>query len=127
MIDGSEGFGGEVEVTEEQIAQELGGLVPADKKAAVARKVTHMIRRVHQGPLPAPDDFAGYEHVLPGSADRIVGLTEREQAHRHKMEGRMVLGEYGIRFAGQFAAVFALLVLACLIAFCAYDQFQLQE
>lgn len=115
------GFGGgEIEVTEEQIAQELGGLVPADKKAAVVRKVTRMMQRSHQGPLPAPDDFAHYNQTLPGGAERIMRLTEREQAHRHKMETRLVSGEYGTRYVGQIAAILALAMLVSLVGFCAY-------
>lgn len=34
------------------------------------------------GPLPPPSMYGEYERVLPGSADRIMGMTEREQAHR---------------------------------------------
>ena len=31
--------------------------------------------------------YGEYERVLPGSADRIMGMTEREQAHRISIEG----------------------------------------
>ena len=34
-----------------------------------------------RGPLPAASEFAGYERVLPGAADRILAMAEREQAH----------------------------------------------
>lgn len=30
----------------------------------------------HSGPLPAVQDFSGYESVLPGSADRIIKMAE---------------------------------------------------
>ncbi len=38
------------------------------------------------GPLPAPEILAAYDEVLPGLAERIVRLTEREQQHRHELE-----------------------------------------
>ena len=31
----------------------------------------------HRGPLPTPDDFAAYEKVVPGGAERILALAER--------------------------------------------------
>ena len=34
---------------------------------------------MHQGPLPPAADFAAYNKVLPGSADRILMMAEREQ------------------------------------------------
>lgn len=30
----------------------------------------------HQGPLPLASEFAAYERVLPGSADRIIAMAE---------------------------------------------------
>ncbi len=39
-----------------------------------------------EGPLPAADEFADYERVLPGAADRILRMAEAEQQHRHQME-----------------------------------------
>lgn len=38
---------------------------------------THLL--VHQGPLPPAADFAAYNKALPGSADRILQMAEREQ------------------------------------------------
>lgn len=31
----------------------------------------------HQGPLPLATEFAAYENVLPGSADRIITMAEK--------------------------------------------------
>lgn len=31
----------------------------------------------HSGPLPAPQTLAGYESVLPGSAERILVMAEK--------------------------------------------------
>ena len=42
------------------------------------------------GPLPSPRDFQRYEEILPGAANRILELAERQQAHNHRQE-EMVL------------------------------------
>jgi uncharacterized membrane protein len=41
---------------------------------------------MHQGPLPAPQDLFAYDQYLPGTADRIIAMAEREQAHRMNQE-----------------------------------------
>lgn len=40
----------------------------------------------YSGPLPRPDDFAQFERVHPGAADRILKMAEEQAAHRQKME-----------------------------------------
>ena len=39
-----------------------------------------------QGPLPAAAELERYEHILPGAADRIIGMAERQAAHRQRLE-----------------------------------------
>ena len=43
-----------------------------------------------EGPLPPPDILAGYESVLPGSAERILQLAEQESAHRRDLVASVV-------------------------------------
>jgi uncharacterized membrane protein len=42
------------------------------------------------GPLPSPDALFGYDQALPGTADRIITLAEREASHRHSLEQRLL-------------------------------------
>lgn len=42
--------------------------------------------KAHSGPLPAPEDLARYDDLLPGAAERIFAMAEREQNHRLSME-----------------------------------------
>ena len=44
-------------------------------------------RRNPEG-LPSPEILEAYDTVMKGSADRIVGMFEREQNHRHAWELR---------------------------------------
>ena len=38
------------------------------------------------GPLPPPEFFRAYEDTLPGAADRILAMAERQQEHRQSQE-----------------------------------------
>lgn len=40
----------------------------------------------YKGPIPSPDMFKAYEEVLPGSADRILTMSENQSKHRQEME-----------------------------------------
>lgn len=37
----------------------------------------------YSGPLPHPSHFSEYNKILPGSANRILSMAEKEQNHRH--------------------------------------------
>ena len=38
------------------------------------------------GPLPSARELAEYDEILPGAADRIITMTERQSAHRQELE-----------------------------------------
>lgn len=46
----------------------------------------------YAGPLPPPEQFRGYENVLPGSADRILKMAESQATHRQHIEKVAVEG-----------------------------------
>lgn len=55
--------------------------------------------------------------MLPGLAERIVRLTEREQKHRHEVVTLAVKRASRLRERGQMLGIFA---LALMLAFCAF-------
>ena len=59
----------------------------------VAAQIVRSERAVFQGPLPPPEVLAGYEATLPGAADRILKLAERQAAHRQALEATVVAGD----------------------------------
>lgn len=80
--------------------------IQKEEKAEIQLKrvVAEVMQSEFSGPIPPPSIIKGYEEVLPGSADRIIGMAERQSAHRQAMEQRMVLIEardslLGILFA----------------------------
>jgi uncharacterized membrane protein len=65
----------------------------------------HSIERVerrleYSGPLPHPEILGGYEKVLPGSADRIFKMAEKQLDHRISNENKLVNAENQIRLFG---------------------------
>lgn len=66
--------------------REMDALVsklPDEKKLELLRVLKHSrIETTFPGPLPAPNDFRKYNEVLPGAADRILSMAEREQVIR---------------------------------------------
>lgn len=54
-----------------------------------------------QGPLPPPAVLAEYNSVLPGAADRIIGMAERQSSHRQDLERNVVNGNIRAEGVGQ--------------------------
>jgi uncharacterized membrane protein len=66
----------------------------------------------YQGPLPTSREFAGYEQTLPGAADRILAITEKEAEHRRKNQEKLT--NAAIKYSGRgqiFALVISILAL----------------
>ncbi|WP_156358365.1 DUF2335 domain-containing protein [Sphingobium sp. Leaf26] len=111
----------EIEEEDERLTVEaLEPLFRPDKKDLGVQIVATMVRRVHSGPLPAPETYAQYEAVHAGAAERILKMAEKEQDHRHGSENKIIFHEYGIRYVAQFGAIFALILLCSLVAYCAF-------
>ena len=60
----------------------------------------------YSGPIPPPDMMRAYEEILPGSAERILNMAEREQARQINYDNRGLL--------------FGFIAALCLIALSAY-------
>lgn len=45
-------------------------------------KANHVVHARYAGPIPDADQFAKYDSILPGAADRILVMAEQEQASR---------------------------------------------
>lgn len=117
--------------TEEIGLQKVGNKAPTDNKSEIVpeevvevlnslpkeKRMVIMKAMVHSGPLPHPDLLNGYEKTLPGAADRILIMTEKEQAHRHEVDQQLL--EYDrsdLRRGQNFGFVLALiLILAALV------------
>lgn len=45
---------------------------------------------IHEGPLPAPAEFGAYGDILPDAPERILGMAEKEQEHRHYKDNAQI-------------------------------------
>lgn len=52
-------------------------------------KLTAVMER-YSGPIPHPTIIGEYEKILPGSADRILSMAEKQSEHRQKLENNAV-------------------------------------
>lgn len=88
-----------------EILERQGVRVDPAKAQIVLQQVTTEIVKAHAGPLPAVEDFAGYEQVCPGSAKEILDMAVRQQQHRHHMEKYDAHSEFWLPVIGMGAAI----------------------
>ena len=103
------------EKSEEHIDNIQTGKLPNTTIAQIAQVVESQF----SGPIPPPDIIKGYEEVLPGAAERILSMAEKQSAHRQDMERIMVKSEsrdslLGVIFA--FLLGFGCIIAAVIIA-----------
>lgn len=65
---------------------------PDDKLDGVVVEA-QMSSELFAGPLPHPKIFWQYEQILPGAADRILKMAERQSVHRQGIERFVVVGD----------------------------------
>jgi len=58
----------------------------------------------YEAPLPPPRMLEQYEHVLPGSADRLIKRMESQSEHRHGLENRKIDADIKSEKRGQIFA-----------------------
>ena len=61
-----------------------------------------------QEPTPLPIVLRGYEDVLPGGAERILAMVERQSSHRRRIESRGQI--FGFSIAAGIIALSFLLI-----------------
>lgn len=83
-------------------------------KKANNGKQTLEVTTAFQGPLPSPDILQGFENVLPGAAERIMKMAEKEQLARHKRENRFSTWSIVSMIMGIFFAFLSVIIVAYL-------------
>lgn len=107
----------ELSEKKQEILEEPEVEVERPEEEQVDSQVKQVIAKIESefsGPIPPPHIIKGYEETLPGAANRILEMAERQAEHRQKMEFIMIHSEsrdslLGILFA--FA-----LGIGCIIA-----------
>ena len=64
----------------------------------------------YEGLIPPPAMFAEFERILPGSANRILTIAEKQTGHRHKIETRVIWFDGGKSILGLLLAFLVIVV-----------------
>ncbi|MDQ6957470.1 MAG: DUF2335 domain-containing protein [Mariprofundaceae bacterium] len=78
---------------------------PTRKKGKSSVVIQQEVVSHHSGPLPAPNDFAAYNEVIPGAAERILRLAEIESEHRRNQEKKAMERMHRETLLGQIFAL----------------------
>ena len=75
-----------------------------DKHNSEQQSISVQMSEIHSGPLPHPDILMKYDTIIPGSAERILKMAEKEQGERTTLERKstinaIIMGYLGIIFA----------------------------
>lgn len=69
-----------------------GPVDPTNPSAPSSRRTEVQVQHEEfSGPLPSPEVLKRYSEAFENGAERIFEMAEREQAHRHTQESRIVL------------------------------------
>ena len=61
-----------------------------------------MMSRTFSGPLPPPELLERYNQVLPGAAERIIAMAEKQQEHRQTIERNVIFGNTASQTRGNY-------------------------
>lgn len=94
-----------------------------DNKSKTANivSVTRSLITTHEsfkGPLPSPKQMSEYEAIIPGSADRILSMAEKQLSHRITMEEDVISRQVKQSGKGQVFAFIICILLILLAGWC---------
>ena len=70
---------------------------------------------VHSGPLPDPMTLKLYNELVPGAAERILQMAEREQLNRHQSEHSLNKSAIAMGYLGIVFALFSVVIISGLV------------
>ncbi len=59
----------------------------------------------YSGPIPPPEMMREFDSIVPGAADRILSMAERQEAHRHSLEKAHVRSNLISQYIGQVSGL----------------------
>lgn len=101
--------------------EQLLELVPNEKRDRANAIVAIVRESMFSGPIPPPEQFGQYETILPGSADRILKMAEKQQDHRMEIEKEAISKSLAHNRRGQTFGFIAMLLMLGLSVFFALN------
>lgn len=102
-----------------EIERQVGDLLPqGSRNEIVARLVAVTKSETFSGPIAHPRHLKEYEDILPGSAERILAMAEKQQLHFASLETQQQKADNDDRRLGMWlgGGLFAALILCGLVA-----------
>lgn len=65
------------------------------------------------GPLPPPEILSRYDQIVPGAAERIIAMAEKQAEHRQRLESTVVRGNTSAQTRGSWFAFLISMVAVC--------------
>lgn len=81
-------------------------LSPKDNSKRISTTELTVMERSFSGPLPPPETLSKYNEILPGAAERIVAMAEKQQMHRQNLEKKVVFGNAASQTRGNYLGFF---------------------
>lgn len=107
-------------VNSDDLIQEIDNL-PDEEKNKVIASVTQEYS--YSGILPHPILLKQFDDVLPGTAERIIAMTEKEGEHRRNLEKEIVNSEFKTQKMGIiFGFMIALIGIVGSVVLAFYDK-----
>ncbi|UTY58363.1 DUF2335 domain-containing protein [Massilia sp. erpn] len=88
-----------------EVAESITPLIcdlPASQQHEIHRVIAKLTK--FEGPLPPPHLLKEYEQIIPGGAERLLMLLEKQAAHRSAIELQLVSADIQAKRRGQAIA-----------------------
>lgn len=92
---------------------------PEQRKVKSAVQVSE----TYSGPLPPPEALAKYDQVVPGAAERILQMAEKEMQHRHENEKHLAKSVTRTAIVSIIFAFLSVIILSSLVFYALYKNF----
>lgn len=74
----------------------------------------------YSGPLPRPEDLIRYNDAVPGAAERILAMAEREMNHRHESERKILKNRIRLSILSTILSFISVLIMSILVGYSLY-------
>ena len=96
---------------------------PGERRDVVVTE-ERSVSSFYLGPLPPPHQLEEYDRVIPGSAERIISMAERQQQHRLEIEKALIYNDIGHAKLGVWAGLavaFLSISVGGFLIYCGHD------
>ncbi|WP_093804786.1 DUF2335 domain-containing protein [Stappia sp. ES.058] len=103
----------------------LASVMDGEGEGMVSIGVSRTVAKHHSGPLPPAETLEGYDRIVPGAAERIIAMAERDQrayiASRNKQQDSDNIFRL-VAYGGGLIGLFAILGVGTWLAFSGYEK-----